>query len=69
MQSCRDPGDKKMCRQGPFVKAGGVTKLVTKFNRPTLLRNPPSKNHFGSNRVDKLPPEVTRKAAMALLVG
>ena len=37
--------------------------------RPTLLRNPPAENVFGSDRVDKLPPEVARRAAITLLLG
>ena len=31
-----------------------------------MERNPPSENDFGSDRVDKLPPEVDRGAAIAL---
>ena len=48
---------------------GRVIELVTKFNRPSLLRNAPSENNFGSDRVDELPPEVARRAAVAFLVG
>ena len=57
------------CGHGPFFKVGRVTKPVAKFNHPTLLRNPPSKNDCGSDQVDKLPPEVARKDALALFVG
>ena len=57
------------CCLGPFVRVGRVTKPVAKFNRPTLPRNLPSKNDFGSDQVDKLPPEVTHRDAMALFVG
>ena len=52
-----------------FVKAGRVTKPVPAFNCPTFLRNPPSENVFGSDQVDKLPPAVARRAAIALLLG
>ena len=45
------------------------TSVVKKFNRPTLLRNPPAEIVFGSDRVDKLPPEVARRAAITLLLG
>ena len=43
--------------------------VVTKLNRPTLLRSQPSENVFNSDRMDKLPPEVTRRVAIILLVG
>ena len=53
-----------------FGNAGRVTKPFTKFNRPTLLENPPSeKKVFGSDRVFTLPPEVARRATIAWLVG
>ena len=48
---------------------GDKASVVTKFNRPTLLRNPPAEIVFGSDRVNKLPPEVARRAATTLLVG
>ena len=48
---------------------GDKTTVVTKLNRPTLLRNPPAEIVFGSDRVNKLPPEVSRRAAITLLLG
>ena len=46
-----------------------VTKPVTKFNHPTLLRNQPSENVFGSDQVYKLLSKVSRWDAIALLLG
>ena len=48
---------------------GNKACVVTKFNCPTLPRNLPGENDFGSDRVDKLPPEVACRAAIALLLG
>ena len=48
---------------------GDKTNIVTKFNPSNIAENPPAKNVFGSDRVDKLPPEVARRAAITLLLG
>ena len=48
---------------------GDKTCVVTKFNRSALLRNAPAESVFGSDRVDKLLPEVARRAAITLLLG